>query len=142
MLIKLKVLICNISDLLHCKSIPLAVVLFWISLGVVSPGNSLSKEVEQKLQIDFSFTNSDAVKKKIISYNLYKDGELTCKEMAAVDQSISCKVILATGTHDFTLAAVYEDGSESPQSPAFSFFVAPNVTFLQKVFYDLLLDDE
>jgi len=59
----------------------------------------------------------------VSSYNLYKEGELTCQSFSASATSIDCQVTISAYTTSFTLSVSFTNGSESPQSAPFTFTI-------------------
>jgi len=59
----------------------------------------------------------------VAGYNLYQEGELACQAYGATSTSMDCEVSLNSNTTSFTLAVLFTDGSESPQSSPFYFTI-------------------
>ncbi|MCK5515645.1 MAG: hypothetical protein KAI39_02130, partial [Desulfobulbaceae bacterium] len=84
---------------------------------------------EYQLQIDFFFDTQsilDTLNKQVTGYRLYMEGEQVC-ETAQVEpqlQSLGCTIVGEGGSYSFTLAALYDDNSVSPQSGPFLFTLA------------------
>lgn len=81
---------------------------------------------EYLLQIDFFFDTQaiqETLNKQVTGYRLYMEGEPAC-DTAQVEpqlQSLRCTIFSEGVTHTFTLAALYDDNSVSPQSSPFLF---------------------
>lgn len=78
--------------------------------------------VTKTLEVDFSFTNSS--NQQHLGYKLYKEGTKVCQTTDPNASTISCSLTTDPGTFNFTLTAYYDDGSESPSSPAFSYVIS------------------
>lgn len=76
-------------------------------------------EYPQDLIINFSFEPPEG--KTVAAFRLYKDGDLVCEENSDEDNNINCKFESNAGTYSFTLSALYDDETESPQSAPFSY---------------------
>lgn len=82
------------------------------------------------MEIEFSFSAPDDPARQLSGYRLYQEGTQVCQTDDPNETSelgvyrITCEFLTETGTFDFTLTALYSDGSESPQSPAFPFEIA------------------
>ena len=84
------------------------------------PGHSEAIDLSYEVSIQFSFDSPD-----VETYQLYKNGVLFCSEDLVnlpESQVLTCTVD-SPGTYDFTLAAVYLNGRESPPSAPFRFTV-------------------
>ena len=99
-------------------------LLFSLFLLLFTPVIS-SAAVTHTLEIRFAFTPSEDPAKQITGYNVYKEGEkVTCENESDPDaSSITCNFYSPDGTFNFTLAALYSDGTESPFSPPFPFTI-------------------
>ncbi len=88
-------------------------------LTILAPGHSEALDLVYEVSIQYSFDPPTGVS----GYRLYKDGIPVngCVESPAGSQ-MTCPVD-TPGTFDFTLAAVYVNGRESPQSAPFPFSV-------------------
>ncbi len=78
---------------------------------------------EHTLQINFFFDTEAVPDKQVTGYRLYMEGDPVCEttQVEPQIQSINCSVISEDGTHTFTLSALYDDNSVSPQSNPFLF---------------------
>lgn len=73
------------------------------------------------LEIQYSFTApTDLVQTAL---RLRMDGTIVCDTADIADDRFECNVAADAGWHAFTLTAVYDDASESPESPAYMFKV-------------------
>lgn len=82
--------------------------------------------VTQNLSVEFTFTPETDPTRSVIGYKLYKEGTEACATNYTTANSVNCEVTSAAGTFNFTLAALYSDDSESPQSPPFPFTIGSN----------------
>lgn len=57
----------------------------------------------------------------LLGFNLYQDGVQACQTSSPSATSLDCTVSLSTDTANFTLAASFSDGTESPKSEPFTF---------------------
>lgn len=100
------------------------ILLSGVSLAFTSPANaSVLQQELHEIQIDFSFDTQSVADKSVTGYHLYKDGVLVCQAGPVEPQSFSCDIYSDVGTFDFTISAVYDDLSESPQSAPFAFAI-------------------
>jgi PKD repeat protein len=102
-------------------------LLLFLLLLFVSPAISYGSEMTT-LQIDFAFDTSQLSNKYLSGFKLYKEGNQVCETYQADVSSINCDIPTEVGTFGFTLSAAYSDGTESPQSPQFSFTIDPPIT--------------
>ena len=90
---------------------------------------------ERTLEVSFSFTPPTELEDSFTGYQLFKG----TTELCSVDSSevitsdpttsvLSCTFLTEDGTFDFTLSAVYSDGSSSPLSPAFPYTIGTDDT--------------
>lgn len=97
---------------------------FMLMFTIAGAGNTAV--LEKQLQIDFSFDTGAIPGKQVTGYRLYRDNEFICASAQGQTFSLVCDVSIEPGTYDFTLSAVYDDDSESPQSGSFPFtFTGP-----------------
>lgn len=59
----------------------------------------------------------------VTGYKLYQEGSPACQASSASATSLDCTVTLASDTTNFTLTAVFSNGTESPHSAPFPFTV-------------------
>ena len=78
---------------------------------------------EHAVQVDFSFDSEALSERSVSGYRLYQEDEMACESTQPSEQQINCTIMSNTGVFNFTLTAVYDDGSESPRSPPFPFTV-------------------
>lgn len=90
-------------------------------LFIAASGNAMV--VEEELQIDFSFDTQAIPDKDVISYRLYEEDIIVCESNEGQTESFLCDVTIETGNCEFTLSAVYDDGTESPHSAPFPFTI-------------------
>ncbi len=96
---------------------------FFFLLTTLIPGHSKALDHIYQVSIEFSFDTQAPDIPEVTGYQLYKDGiPLLCEESLTEPQVMTCAVD-TPGTFNFTLAAVYLNGRESPQSAPFQFSV-------------------
>lgn len=59
----------------------------------------------------------------VSGYRLYQNGQLACQSTHSKATSIDCQVTLNTSTANFTLTALFTNGTESPHSTPFAFSI-------------------
>lgn len=64
----------------------------------------------------------------VAGFKLYQEGVFACQTMTPTATSLDCTVSLTGATTEFTLTAVFNDGSESPHSSPFAFTTAAQST--------------
>ncbi len=85
------------------------------------------------VQANFSFDAPSITEKQVLAYRLYKDAELACENGPVAPQVLDCSITTEPGTYDFTLTALYNDGSQSPHSAPFPFTFANASPELQAI---------
>jgi len=90
--------------------------LFILLLTLCFPAISFGAEYHT-MEIDFSFTADPA--RNLQGYRLFEEGKQVCETTDPSVSKISCAVLTEAGTFNFTLAAYYYDGTQSPPSPPF-----------------------
>lgn len=91
--------------------------------GVLLSGPAVAAIKEHQIQIEYAFDPSAVPDKTVVGYHLYKDGELVCDLDATDPHLLECAVTTPTGKFDFTMTAVYNDGSTSPHSAPFPYII-------------------
>jgi len=109
-------------------SLPIRIIknklLFLLFALVFSPIiSTATATVTTTLEIEFAFTLPEAPEQQLLGYRLYRDGVKVCATNDPNVSKITCDIPTEDGTFDFTLAAYYTDGAESPQSPSFPFTI-------------------
>ncbi len=99
------------------------IILLAALIGISLPTLATAAVREHAVRVDFAFDTAAVSDKSVIAYRLYREGELACESDTPAAQHIDCTLVSDTGVFNFTLAAVYDDGSQSPQSPPFPFTV-------------------
>jgi hypothetical protein len=99
-------------------------ILFLLLILIVFPTVSVGAEM-RNLEIDFSFNAPDDQGNKVLGYRLYKEGKKVCETNTPNVFKMNCALLLEEDTFDFTLAAYYSNGTESPQSAPFEFTIDP-----------------
>jgi len=108
--------------------------LLFLFLILAIPTISVAAEYHT-MQVDFTFTATDDPVRQLIGYRLYEEADQVCEISDPDVSNITCTFATEDGTFDFTLTAIYSDGSESPHSPSFPFTIvtSPTQTPLQAV---------
>lgn len=85
---------------------------------------------ERSIHIQFHYNINAIPEKQVEGYNLYKAGELICNTSItrAETQDFECSFESSGGSFPFTLTALFNDGTESPHSAAFSLFLLDEST--------------
>jgi len=91
-------------------------------LTILFPVHSEAVEWDYQMSIQFSFDTESPDIPEVVGYRLYRDGIQFCEVIQPASQEITCSVD-TPGTFDFTMAAVYVNGRQSPQSAPFRFSV-------------------
>ncbi|MCB2217362.1 MAG: PKD domain-containing protein [Desulfobulbaceae bacterium] len=97
------------------------------------PIDSHALPQDYTVQVNFSFDAPSITEKQILAYRLYKNAELACENGPVAPQVLDCSITTEPGTYDFTLTALYSDGSQSPHSAPFPFTFANPAPELQAV---------
>lgn len=83
-----------------------------------------AEAMSQSIHVEWGYTPPS--KPKVVGYKLFKEGALACQEMKPMARAMDCTVSLTAQTTDFTLTAVFNDGTESPHSAPFAFSKSPS----------------
>ncbi len=75
------------------------------------------------IQVDFAFDSTADPDKQVSGYRLYQEGNPACDSNSYDLASMTCLIASEPGTYNFTMSALYSDGSESPQSLPFPFTI-------------------
>ncbi|WP_161629824.1 PKD domain-containing protein [Desulfogranum japonicum] len=78
---------------------------------------------ERTVKIDVSYTHPENFSLTHTGYKLYKNGQEVCTTNITTSP-MTCSFSTENGTFEFSIAATYSDGSESPQSPYLSFTIS------------------
>ncbi len=74
---------------------------------------------EYTIEVIYSFNS--VAGKTISNYNLYMDGNLVCISSDILDSNFECSFNAIKGGHQFTMEAVYTDGTKSSLSSEYWF---------------------
>ncbi|PIE60382.1 MAG: hypothetical protein CSA31_02340, partial [Desulfobulbus propionicus] len=77
---------------------------------------------DQSIHIEWGYTPPS--EPAVSGFKLYKEGSAACEIQNPYATSMDCTVSLEQDTTNFTLTALFEDGSESPHSAPFPFILA------------------
>lgn len=106
-------------------------ILFCLLVSIITFHTILAGATVRQVQVEFAFT--PPATPKVIGYILYQEGSAVCTSKAPDVYTMECGVELLKTSTLFTLSALYEDNTESPQSPPFNFildFVTPPTNFI------------
>jgi len=81
--------------------------------------------MSQSIHVEWGYTPPS--KPKVAGYKLYKEGAFACQEMKPMARAMDCTVSLTAQSTDFTLTAVFDDGTESPHSAPLAFSKSPGI---------------
>ena len=95
---------------------------FVFMLAVLLPAKAHAVMQVFEIAVEFSFDAGSVTGKEVSGYKLYRAGDDVCQSGVIQPQVMSC-MIPGPGTYDFTLAVLFDDNSESPQSAPFQFSV-------------------
>ena len=87
---------------------------------------SMAAAAEHSIHIEWGYTPPS--EPAVTGYRLYKEGVPACETQNPFATSMDCSVSLTQDTTNFTLTALFSDGSESPHSASFPFTVAEETT--------------
>ncbi len=110
-------------------------ILYVISLLMCGSNYAISSDIEQErtFEILFKFTPPDNLTDHLQGYKLFKGSSEVCNvpinEIYVSQEDpqgsmLNCSFLTEDGTFDFTLSAVYDDGSSSALSPPFSYTIS------------------
>ncbi len=97
-------------------------ICFAFMFAVLLPGKAHAVMQVFEIAVEFSFDTGSVSGKEVSGYKLYREGVDVCQVGVIQPQVMSC-MIAGPGTYDFTLAVLFNDDSESPQSAPFQFSV-------------------
>jgi len=92
------------------------------TLMIVLPANNLLATEPQSIHIEWDFDSQgipDGL--ELSAYRLYQEGNQVCQFDSPYDFAGDCEFQSNSGRYNFTLTAVFDDGSESPGSASFPF---------------------
>ena len=113
--------------------------IFLTALLVLLPVGNILAMSTHSIHLEWDYDQYSApVDSDLSAYRLYKDGVKTCQFDYPYDFAGDCNFTSDNGLFNFTLTAVFEDGTESPHSAPFPFRLGPNTVVLTAV-YGLLL---
>jgi PKD repeat protein len=91
------------------------------------PALSFAAEL-RTLEVEFAFTAPDDPNLQLTGYRLYKETSQVCVTTDPGATALTCELLTEDGTFNFTLAAYYANGTESPHSPSFPFTISSTTT--------------
>ncbi len=101
------------------------IILLLLALCYSIPGFSFAAVSSHDIHIEW-FYNFQPFDEKVLSgYHLYKEGVRVCTTDIPEGNTMDCMVDSEPGTFNFTLTAFHSDGTESPHSPSYSFYLGP-----------------
>jgi PKD repeat protein len=98
-------------------------ILLLLALCYFIPGLSFAAVSSQDIHIEWSYDYQPVDGKILSGYHLYKEGVMVCTTDTPEDKAMDCIVDSEPGTFSFTLTAYHSDGTESPHSPPYSFYL-------------------
>ncbi|MBM9513983.1 PKD domain-containing protein [Desulfogranum marinum] len=87
---------------------------------------TMAAAADHSIHIEWGYTPPS--EPAVTGYRLYKEGTFSCETQNPLATSMDCSVSLEQDTTNFTLTALFDDGSESPHSASFPFTVADETT--------------
>jgi len=97
------------------------------TLLIILPVSNVVAMTTHSIHLEWDYESYTApVNAELSSYLLYKDGVKVCQFDSPYDFEGDCEILSENGVFDFTLSAVFDDGTESPQSAPFSFMLGSN----------------
>lgn len=84
-----------------------------------------AEAMSQSIHVEWGYTPPS--KPKVVGYKLYQEGAFACQEMQPMARAMDCTVSLTAQSTDFTLTAVFNDGTESPRSAPFAYSKSPSI---------------
>ena len=114
------------------------------TLLILLPAGNILAMSTHSIHLEWDYDQySSSVDSELSAYRLYKDGVKTCQFDYPYDFAGDCNFASNNGLFNFTLTAVFEDGTESPQSAPFPFRLGPNTpnTKALPAVFSLLLND-
>lgn len=86
----------------------------------------MAAAADHSIHIEWGYTPPS--EPAVTGYRLYKEGVSACETQNPLATSMDCSVSLTQDTTNFTLTALFSDGSESPHSAPFPFTIAEDTT--------------
>lgn len=107
---------------------PYATIWFFIILSIYySPLAATSAgAATQSIHVEWGYTPPS--EPAVAGFKLYQEGAFACQTMQPTATFLDCTVSLTAATTQFTLTAVFNDGTESPHSSPFAFTTAAQST--------------
>lgn len=87
---------------------------------------TMAAAADHSIHIEWGYTPPS--EPAVTGYRLYNEGASACETQNPLATSMDCSVSLTQDTTNFTLTALFSDGSESPHSAPFPFTVAGETT--------------
>lgn len=99
---------------------------FLSTLLIVLPASNVLALTSHSIHIEWDYESYLApIDAELSAYRLYKEGMQVCQFNYPYDFEGDCDFESDNGLFDFTLTAVYDDGTESPHSAPFPFLLGP-----------------
>ncbi len=93
-------------------------------LTIILPVSNLFAMVNHSIHIEWDYETYSAPENlELSAYRLYKEGVQVCQFDYPYDFAGDCEFQSENGRFNFTLTAVFDDGSESPSSTPFPFLL-------------------
>lgn len=102
----------------------LPAVLVFIAILIYAGVSSAA--VNHSIHIEWDYDQSSIPENlELSAYRLYQEGIQVCQFDYPYNFEDNCEFQSENGTYNFTLTAVFDDGSESPESEPFPFLLGP-----------------
>ena len=94
------------------------------TLLIVLHASNILAMTSHTIHIEWDYESYTApIDAELSAYRLYKDGVKVCQFDYPYDFEGDCKILSDSGLFNFTLTAVFDDGTESPRSAPFPFML-------------------
>lgn len=93
-----------------------------LSIGSSTLAPTSAGAATRSIHVEWGYTPPS--EPAVTGFKLYQEGVFACQTMKPTAASLDCTVSLTGATTEFTLTAVFNDGSESPHSSPFAFTTA------------------
>jgi len=94
------------------------------ALMIFLPASNLLAMVSHSIHIEWDFESQDIPDDlELSAYRLYQEGNQVCQFDSPYDFEGDCEFQSNDGRYNFTMTAVFDDGSESPGSAPFPFLL-------------------
>ena len=113
----------NLKEMSHTKK-RIRFLTLLTALLIILPANNLLAMVSHSIHIKWDYESQDVPDGlELSAYRLYQEGNQVCQFDSPYDFEGNCEFQSDNGRYNFTLTAVFDDGSESPGSAPFPFLL-------------------